>query len=119
MTVSTVLPEALGNQNRRALILGWAYYLNAFSSYLLRTWLPSLYHGQHNWYTRGALNALRLTLDMDRTVSRCSKPNSCTAFIGKQPNPWNILQTQVAKSRHPMRALEEDQPLIPRVTFIC
>ncbi|KAL5782406.1 hypothetical protein ACOSP7_007435 [Xanthoceras sorbifolium] len=27
-----------GSRNRRALILGWAYYLDAFSSYPLRTW---------------------------------------------------------------------------------
>ncbi|KAG9438477.1 hypothetical protein H6P81_021583 [Aristolochia fimbriata] len=36
-----------------ALILGWAYYLDAFSSYPLRTWLPSVYRGHDNWYTRG------------------------------------------------------------------
>ncbi|PKI51671.1 hypothetical protein CRG98_027973 [Punica granatum] len=36
------------------LILGWAYYLDAFSSYLLRTWLPSVYRGHDNWYTKGA-----------------------------------------------------------------
>ncbi|KAJ3668789.1 hypothetical protein LUZ61_022813 [Rhynchospora tenuis] len=41
-----------GSQNRRALILGWAYYLAAFSSYPLRTWLPSVYRGHDNWYTR-------------------------------------------------------------------
>ncbi|CAN4128265.1 unnamed protein product [Withania somnifera] len=29
-----------GSWNRRALILGWAYYLDAFNSYSLRTWLP-------------------------------------------------------------------------------
>ncbi|TYH18954.1 hypothetical protein ES288_A05G313700v1 [Gossypium darwinii] len=38
----------------RALILGWAYYLDAFSSYPLRTWLPNVYRGHDNWYTRGA-----------------------------------------------------------------
>ncbi|MQM03413.1 hypothetical protein Taro_036193 [Colocasia esculenta] len=43
-----------GSRNRRALILGWAYYLDAFSSYPLRTWLPSVYRGHDNWYTRGA-----------------------------------------------------------------
>ena len=43
-----------GSRNRRALILGWAYYLDAFSSYPLRTWLPSVYRGHNNWYTRGA-----------------------------------------------------------------
>ncbi|CAN6453970.1 unnamed protein product [Victoria cruziana] len=38
-----------GSRNRRALILGWAYYLYAFSSYLLHTWIPSIYHGHDNW----------------------------------------------------------------------
>ncbi|TYJ36460.1 hypothetical protein E1A91_A05G307700v1, partial [Gossypium mustelinum] len=42
----------IGSRNRRALILGWAYYLDAFSSYPLRTWLPSVYRGHDNWYTR-------------------------------------------------------------------
>ncbi|KAL4559030.1 hypothetical protein LXL04_031162 [Taraxacum kok-saghyz] len=36
----------------------------------------------------------------DRTVSRRSEPSSRTALMGEQPNPWNILQPQVAKSRH-------------------
>ncbi|KAG9438513.1 hypothetical protein H6P81_021546 [Aristolochia fimbriata] len=91
-----------GSRNRRALILGWAYYLDAFSSYPLRTWLPSVYRGHDNWYTRGEgpLNALTPTPDMDRTVSRRSEPSSRTALMGEQPNPWNILQPQVAKSRH-------------------
>ena len=40
--------------SRRALILGWAYYLDAFSSYPLRTWLPSVYRWHDNWHTRGA-----------------------------------------------------------------
>ncbi|QHO12803.1 uncharacterized protein DS421_15g510010 [Arachis hypogaea] len=43
-----------GSRNRRALILGWAYYLDAFSSYPLRTWLPSIYRRHDNWHTRGA-----------------------------------------------------------------
>ncbi|KAB2084475.1 hypothetical protein ES319_A05G336600v1 [Gossypium barbadense] len=42
----------LGSQDRRALILGWAYYLDAFSNYPLRTW--SVYRGHDNWYTIGA-----------------------------------------------------------------
>ncbi|WOH00368.1 hypothetical protein DCAR_0519727 [Daucus carota subsp. sativus] len=33
-----------GSRNRRALILGWAYYLDAFSSNPLRTWLDSRVH---------------------------------------------------------------------------
>ncbi|PHT45334.1 hypothetical protein CQW23_14492 [Capsicum baccatum] len=53
-----------GSQNRRALILGWAYYLDAFSNYPLRTWLPSVYRGYDN----------------------CSR----TALMGEEPNPWNI-----------------------------
>nr|GLL16984.1 hypothetical protein DCAR_001525 [Ipomoea trifida] len=53
VAVSAVLPELWGSRNRRALILGWAYYLDAFSSYPLRTWLPSVYRGHDNWYTRG------------------------------------------------------------------
>ncbi|RZR80436.1 hypothetical protein BHM03_00006484 [Ensete ventricosum] len=43
-----------GSRNKRALILRWACYLDAFSSYPLRTWLPSVYRGHDNWYTRGA-----------------------------------------------------------------
>ncbi|KAG9438875.1 hypothetical protein H6P81_021173 [Aristolochia fimbriata] len=38
-----------GSRNRRALILGWAYYLDAFSCYPLRTWLPSVYREHDNW----------------------------------------------------------------------
>ncbi len=38
--------------------------------------------------------------DRDRTVSRRSEPNSRTAFIGEQPNPWDLLQPQDAMSRH-------------------
>jgi hypothetical protein len=38
--------------------------------------------------------------DRDQTVSRRSKPNSCSTLIGEQPNPWNLLQLQDVKSRH-------------------
>ncbi|KAK8357241.1 hypothetical protein V6Z11_A05G409100 [Gossypium hirsutum] len=31
-----------------------AYYLDAFNSYPFCTWLPSVYRGHDNWYTRGA-----------------------------------------------------------------
>ena len=37
---------------------------------------------------------------MDRTVSRRSEPSSRTAFMGEQPNPWDVLPPQVAMSRH-------------------
>ncbi len=40
------------------------------------------------------------TPDMDRTVSRRSEPSSRTALVGEQPNPWDLLQPQVAMSRH-------------------
>src|SRR6266542_4706347 len=40
------------------------------------------------------------TTDRDRTVSRRSEPNSRTALIGEQPNPWDLLQPQDAMSRH-------------------
>src|SRR6478735_10675587 len=40
------------------------------------------------------------TTDRDRTVSRRSEPNSRTALMGEQPNPWDQLQPQDAMSRH-------------------
>ena len=49
---------------------------------------------------KAPLNALTPTPDMDRTVSRRSEPSSRTALMGEQPNPWNVLPPQVAKSRH-------------------
>lgn len=38
--------------------------------------------------------------DRIRTVSRRTKPNSRTAFIGEQPNPWKPIHLQDAMSRH-------------------
>src|SRR6266480_4481841 len=40
------------------------------------------------------------TADRDRTVSRRSEPSSRTALMGEQPNPWDLIQTQDATSRH-------------------
>src|SRR2546423_12617457 len=40
------------------------------------------------------------TTDRDRPDSRRSEPNSRTALIGEQPNPWDRLQPQDAMSRH-------------------
>lgn len=37
---------------------------------------------------------------MDQTVSRRSEPNSRTALIGEQPNPWDLIQPQDAMKRH-------------------
>jgi hypothetical protein len=42
------------------------------------------------------------TTDRDRPVSRRSKPSSRTAFIGEQPNPWELLHPHDAMSRHRM-----------------
>ena len=49
---------------------------------------------------KAPLNALTPTPDMDRTVSRRSEPSSRTAFMGEQPNPWDVLPPQDAMSRH-------------------
>src|SRR5919206_5112210 len=38
--------------------------------------------------------------DRDRTVSRRSEPSSRTAFMGNQPNPWDLPRPQDATSRH-------------------
>ena len=50
------------------------------------------------------------TTDRDQTVSRRFEPNSRTALIGEQPNPWDLLQPQDAMSRHrgakPLRRYE-------------
>jgi len=48
------LPQTLLPYGMRYLILRWASYLYAFSTYPLRTWLPSVYHWHDNWYTRGS-----------------------------------------------------------------
>ena len=40
------------------------------------------------------------TTDRDRPDSRRSEPNSRTALIGEQPNPWDLLQPQDAMGRH-------------------
>ena len=50
--------------------------------------------------TTGPLKSPAPTTDRDRTVSRRSEPNSRTALIGEQPNPWDQLQPQDAMSRH-------------------
>ena len=49
---------------------------------------------------RNPLNVPARTPDMDRTVSRRSEPSSRTAFMGEQPNPWDVLPPQDAMSRH-------------------
>src|SRR6266511_4119904 len=46
------------------------------------------------------LKFLTAVADRDRTFSRRSKPNSRTALMGEQPNPWDVLPPQYAMSRH-------------------
>src|SRR4051812_6310353 len=60
------------------------------------------------------------TTDRDRPVSRRSKPSSRTAFIGEQPNPWELLHPQDAMSRHrgakPPRRYERSGEILVLVT---
>src|SRR5690625_7400962 len=44
------------------------------------------------------LKFLTRAADRDRTVSRRSKPSSRAALMGEQPNPWDLLQPQDARS---------------------
>src|SRR5699024_918119 len=61
------------------------------------------------WFVRPGPLVLRTDLlnsptraeDRDRTVSRRSEPSSRTGLMGEQPNPWDLLQPQEARSRHP------------------
>src|SRR6266545_3756628 len=61
------------------------------------------------------------TTDRDRPVSRRSKPSSRTAFIGEQPNPWELLHPQDAMSRHrgakPPRRCERSASLLRALGF--
>ena len=62
----------------------------------------------HHWYVHFGPLVLEATplkiptpaTDRDQTVSRRFEPNSRTALIGEQPNPWDLLQPQDAMSRH-------------------
>ena len=93
------------------LVLGEAWRLDAFSAYPFRAWLPGMplaRQPEHHWpVTPGplVLGSLPLdspapTEDKDQTVSRRFEPSSRSALIGEQPNPWDLLQPQDAKSRH-------------------
>ncbi len=64
------------------------------------TGTPAVRPSRSSRTKEGSLNALAPTPDMDRTVSRRSEPSSRTALMGEQPNPWDLLQPQVAMSRH-------------------
>ena len=63
---------------------------------------------KHHWFVHFGPLVLEATplkipapaTDRDQTVSRRFEPNSRTALIGEQPNPWDLLQPQDAMSRH-------------------
>nr|GEZ59984.1 hypothetical protein [Tanacetum cinerariifolium] len=100
VAVSAVLPEALGSRNRRALILGFAYYLDAFNSYPLHTWLHNVYCGHDNWCTRatalplGTVRSLRPTFVPARRVGLAVKLPSAFALEGQSPSgPRKPLHT--------------------------
>src|ERR1700684_3146671 len=70
--------------------------------------MPLAEQPEHHWFVHFGplvLEAAPLkyparTADRDQTVSRRFEPNSRTALIGEQPNPWDLLQPQDAMSRH-------------------
>ena len=70
--------------------------------------VPLVGQPKHHWFVHSGplvLGAAPLkyptpTTDRDQTVSRRFEPNSRTALIGEQPNPWDLLQPQDAMSRH-------------------
>src|SRR6202040_1555738 len=68
-------------------------------------WAPQLVHQRSSHLgplvlEMTALNLPAPTTDRDRTVSRRSEPSSRAAFMGEQPNPWDVLPPQDATSRH-------------------
>ena len=98
-------------KNKGYLILRRVSHLDAFSGYLLQTWLPSVALGGQLEHQRFAhpgplvlgtapLKYPTPTKDKDRTVLRRSEPSSRTTLIGEQPNPWDLLQPQDVMSRH-------------------
>src|SRR3712207_6299215 len=46
------------------------------------------------------LNRPSPAADIDRNVSRCSEPSSCTTLTRELPDPWDLLQPQDVISRH-------------------
>ena len=80
----------------------------------------------HHWHIlpgplvlrKAPLNTLTPTPDMDRTVSRRSEPSSRTAFMGEQPNPWDVLPPQVAMSRHRGAKLSRRYELLGKISLL-
>ena len=70
--------------------------------------MPLAEQPEHHWFVHFGPLVLEAALlkyptpatDRNQTVSRRFEPNSRTALIGEQPNPWDLLQPQDAMSRH-------------------
>ncbi|KAF9597316.1 hypothetical protein IFM89_017176, partial [Coptis chinensis] len=97
-----VLREAHGgSRNRRALILGWAYYLDAFSDYPLQTWLPA--------FTMGTITVkLPYAFALSRANLRPARGNLCASLpFGRPPPHRNCLHETVPwpVGRHKVRIL--------------
>jgi hypothetical protein len=86
-------------------------HIDAFSDYLYHTWLLSYGFANQLIHYRyvlpdplvqrlSSLNIPTFIVDRDQTVSQRFKPNSGTALLGEQPNPWNRFQLQDAINRH-------------------
>ena len=91
--------------------MGRVSHLDAFSGYLLQTWLPNVALGgqlEHHRFAHpgplvlgtASLKYPTPTTDKDRTVLRRSEPSSRTTLTGEQPDPWDLLQPQDVMSRH-------------------
>ncbi|TYH76817.1 hypothetical protein ES332_D04G112800v1 [Gossypium tomentosum] len=112
-----------GSRNRRALILGWAYYLDAFSSYLLHTWLPSVYRGHDNWYTRGASFPVRLVrIFTNMSISPSLSPRQCPdhyAFCTVTTTVHRVFGRRLPCHQSPepghCEPLCEEAPLLPKL----
>ena len=80
----------------------------------------------HQWLIRSGplvltpefLSSFTRTPGRIQTVSRRSKLNSGRAFIGEQPNPWNLLQLQDALSQHRGAKLSRRYGLLAKISLL-
>jgi len=92
-------------------------------SYLTMLWAKQLVH---QWLDlsnplvlrQGFLSSFSCTPGRIQTVSRRSKLNSGRAFIGEQPNPWNLLQLQDALSQHRGAKLSRRYGLLAKISLL-
>jgi len=116
--------------NNKRTFLGTNFSLDMLSAIILsqRSYLtmPRAKQLVHQWLnTRGplvqssrVLNSSARTPGRIQTVSRRSKLNSCSAFIGEQPNPWNLLQLQDALSQHRGAKLSRRYGLLAKISLL-